>query len=181
VDEFHRLRDAGVLQNAERVELLDGWILPKMTRNPPHDVALDKTVEAVRRRLPEEWRVRVQSAITTEDSEPEPDLVVVPGPAERFMNAHPGQRDVALVVEISNTSLSLDRNEKARLYARAGIPVYWIVNLVDRIVEVLSQPDRKQATYQQSTQFAPTDFIPLAIPGLKNTTIPASELIPKVS
>lgn len=179
VDEFHRLRDAGILQDSEPLELLEGWIVPQMTRNPPHDVALDKTHEAVRRSLPEEWRVRIQSAITTEDSEPEPDLVVVPGPPERFLQAHPGASDVALLVEVSNTTLAMDRNDKARLYARAGIPVYWIVNLVDGVVEVLSQPDREHAMFRQMSQYTAADSIPLAVAGSKATTIPVSELLPR--
>lgn len=140
VAEYHRLLDAGVLPETERVELLEGWIVESMTRKPPHDARLDQAHEVVRERLPAGWRVRVQSAITLEDSEPEPDLAVVVGPASRYLERHPGPSDIALVIEVADSSLALDRDVKARVYARAGIATYWIVNLVDARVEVYTRP-----------------------------------------
>src|SRR5689334_16606792 len=77
VDEYHTMIRAGVFAHDERFELLEGWIVPKMSRNPPHDASMDQTHEEVRSRLPNGWRIRVQSAITTSDSEPEPDLAIV--------------------------------------------------------------------------------------------------------
>ena len=74
VDEYERMIRAGILTKDDHVELLEGWIVPKMSRNPPHDVSLDKWQEALRNRLKPNWRVRLQSAITTSDSEPEPDI-----------------------------------------------------------------------------------------------------------
>src|SRR5436305_4096318 len=76
VDEYHRMIQTGILEEDDSVELLEGWIVLKMPRNPPHDVAIDLAREAIETRLPAGWRVRVQSAITTSDSEPEPDLAV---------------------------------------------------------------------------------------------------------
>src|SRR5262245_16087266 len=88
VDEYHRLIQMGLLTEDDPVELLEGWIVPKMPRNTPHDVCLDKSLEALRAILPTGWRLRVQSAITTPDSEPEPDFAIVPGPANRYLAHH---------------------------------------------------------------------------------------------
>jgi Uma2 family endonuclease len=140
VDEYHRMIERGILNQEEPVELLQGWIVPRMSRKPPHDAILDIANELVRGQLPEGWRLRVQSAITTADSEPEPDLAVVRGPANRYLTRHPSPKEVALVIEISESSLEKDRNEKGPVYAAAGIPWYWIINLVDQVIEVYSEP-----------------------------------------
>src|SRR4051794_28395359 len=79
VEEYHRMIDAGILGEDDPVELLEGLIVPKMPRNPPHDCGIELAEQSLRSRLPVAWRVRVQSAITTADSEPEPDLAVARG------------------------------------------------------------------------------------------------------
>src|SRR5947209_14046669 len=90
VDAYHHLIQAGLLTEDDNVELLEGWIVPKMPHNPPHDGTIQSTGEAVDRRLPAGWKVRVQSAVTTGDSEPEPDLAVVRGDARTYFHRHPG-------------------------------------------------------------------------------------------
>jgi len=140
VDEYHRLGEVGVLTTDDRVELLEGWILQKMTHNPPHGASVDHLRDVLADLLPDGWRVRAQLPVTTADSEPEPDLVVVRGPASRYVSRHPSAEDAALIVEIADTSLERDREVKGPIYSRAGFPVYWIVNLVERRVEVYSDP-----------------------------------------
>lgn len=81
VEEYHKLIDSGLFPEDEPFELLEGWVVPKMARKPPHGVAIDLLSEVIRDRLPGGWRVRIQSAITTADSEPEPDVAVVRGQA----------------------------------------------------------------------------------------------------
>lgn len=140
VAEYHAMIDGGVFAGDDRVELLEGWIVPKMTRKPPHDVAIDLAGDALRGCLPPGWRVRVQSAVTLADSEPEPDLAVVRGRARDYLDHHPRPGEIALVAEVADATLSEDRGLKARVYARAAIPSYWIVNLVDGQIEVLTDP-----------------------------------------
>jgi Uma2 family endonuclease len=140
VDEYHRMEQCGVLTERDRVELLEGWIVSKMVHGARHDATVDQVHELIRAKLPAEWRIRIQSAITTDESEPEPDLAVVTGPASRYSMHHPRPADIQLVVEVADSSLDEDRGLKARIYARAGIPVYWIVNLVDRQIEVHANP-----------------------------------------
>lgn len=124
------MAELGVLAEDDRVELLEGVITPKMTHNPPHDSVVALLEHAIRPLLPAGWSLRIQSSVTTADSEPEPDVAIVRGGPREFMQRHPGGADVACVVEASEASLERDRT-KRRLYARAAVPIYWIVNLVD--------------------------------------------------
>lgn len=178
VDEFHRLISADVLGEDDAVELLEGWIVPKMPHLPRHDATVDLARESLSARLPAGWRVRVQSAITTSDSEPEPDLAVVRGPASRYARSHPGRGDIALVIEVADSSLSRDREFKGRLYARARIPFYWIINLVDSLIEVYAEPAGRgnSTAYREHVDFAFTQSIPLSIADHKLDPVPAAEL-----
>src|SRR5262245_42382805 len=90
VAEYHRLIQSWFFADDGRFELLDGWITPKMPRNPPHDSVLDQIEEVLDGLLPAGWRIRGQSAVTLSTSEPEPDIVVVPGMASRYYHSHPG-------------------------------------------------------------------------------------------
>ena len=137
--EYQLLGELGVLSVEDRVELLEGWIVNKMNHNPPHDLALMLVEEKIRSCLLSNMLLRVQMPISTIDSEPEPDLAIVLGPIRRYGLRHPKPDEVLLVIEVADTSLARDR-QKCRLYARGNVKEYWIVNLVDRQIEVFSQP-----------------------------------------
>ena len=175
VDEYQRMCQVGILTEDDKVELLDGWITPKTSRNPPHDSHLDQVADALRARLPAGWRTRVQSAVTLSASVPEPDVAVVPGPASRYRAHHPVPADVALLVEVADTSLDHDRHTKGPLYAQAGIAAYWIVNLVDRVVEVYSDPVGSAYQHRQDCTLA--DVVPLTLPGHAAVLVPVVELL----
>jgi Uma2 family endonuclease len=121
--------------------------------------------------------VRVRSAVATADSQPEPDLAVARGQARDYLDRHPGPADVPLVIEVADSSLARDRGLKARVYARAGIPNYWIVNLVDRHVEVYSEPT-DQATYARIETIGPDGAIRLVIDDAEVGPIAARDLLP---
>src|SRR5438552_11674471 len=177
VKQYHRMIETGVLTEDDRVELLEGRIVPKMPHNPPHDAAVDLAQTIIAAMLPTGWRVRVQSAITTADSEPEPDVSVVRGPARRYARSHPRPRDIALIIEVADTSLREYRNDKGRLYARARIPVYWIVNLLHACVEIYTQPKAgKSPAYRLLQSFGKEESIPVLIEGRQVGTIPVTEL-----
>ncbi|MCY2994127.1 MAG: Uma2 family endonuclease [Planctomycetota bacterium] len=165
VDEYHRMAQAGVLTENDPVELLEGWIVAKMPHKPSHDATIDQTDEILRGQLPTGWRIRIQSAITTDDSEPEPDLAVVLGPASRYATHHPGPQDIALLIEVADSSLAHDRDVKGRLYARAGIAAYWIINLVDMQIEVYNEPSGPTANpgYRQHHTYRAGELLPLVI------------------
>src|SRR5687767_8041636 len=97
VDQYQRMIKAGILTEDDRVELLEGWIVPKVSHNPPHDGTIWLVQTAILPRLPTGWILRIQSAITTLDSEPEPDLAVVRGPGLRYFSTHPEPQDVGLL------------------------------------------------------------------------------------
>jgi Uma2 family endonuclease len=179
VEEYHRLADLGVLTEDDRVELLEGVISPKMVDNPPHDGTVDLVDETLSSRLPAGWRTRIQSAITTEDSEPEPDVAVVRGEARDYLERHPGPADIGLLVEVADSTLDRDR-DKRRIYARAGIDIYWIINLVDACVEVYSEPSCAGAepTYAQAEKYTAGEAIPFVVGGEALGSIRVADLLP---
>ena len=140
IPEYHHLAELGILTEDDNLELLEGYLVHKMTRNAPHDGTIDILMDSLLDIMPSGWRVRVQQAVTLSDSEPEPDLAVVRRHRMGYKQRHPAPADIALVIEVADSSLDGDRADKCRIYARAGIQEYWIVNLVDTQVEVYSSP-----------------------------------------
>ena len=179
VEEYRRLGEIGVLAEDDRVELLEGWIVPKMNLNPPHSVGVQLVDDAIRKALPEAWCVRIQDAVSTSDSEPEPDVAVVRGAIRDYARRHPSPGDIGLLVEVADTSLTRDRY-KCRLYGGAGIGDYWIVNLVDRRVEVYADPTGSDPNpgYRRRNDYDPNDVVPLVIDGREIARIKVNELLP---
>jgi Uma2 family endonuclease len=136
--EYVKLIEAGFLGPGDKIELLGGQLCVSEPQNSPHARAISLGLETIQRDLAPGWHVRVQLPIALDDeSEPEPDLAVVSGGPRDYAD-HPSRP--ALVVEIADSSLTLDRKHKGSLYARACLPEYWIVNLVDRVLEVYREP-----------------------------------------
>lgn len=179
VEEYHRLAEAGVLSEDDRVELLEGWLVPKMIHNPAHDGTIEIADELLRSVLPDGWRIRIQSAITTVDSEPEPDLAVVRGPVGRYLTKRPEAADIAMVIEVADSWVDRDR-QKARLYARAGIATYWIVNLPEQHVEVFSAPVEADGEPRYSTQstYGVAEELSIAIDEEECGRLQVSDLLP---
>ena len=137
VDEYERIIRAGALNDPDRVELVDGHMVDKMGKSAEHGYTTKKTIKAFEALLPPDWTWRSEQPVRIPDyDEPEPDVTVVRGTDEDYEHRIPGPEHVGLLVEISLGTLDRDRNEKLPAYARGGIGVYWIVNLVDRQVEV---------------------------------------------
>ncbi|MEZ6035803.1 MAG: Uma2 family endonuclease [Planctomycetaceae bacterium] len=141
VAEYHRLAEVGVLTQDDRVELLEGVISPKIVHSPIHDATVSVVEQLLRARLLPGWFLRVQSSISLPTSEPEPDIAIVKGPPSRYTQAHPAGQDIALVVEVAESSLSRD-HRKAMTYADGHIRCYWIINLQSRTLEVYDRPDQ---------------------------------------
>jgi len=180
VAQYHQMIDLGILTDDDPVELLEGWIIQKMPKNPPHRAATKLTRNALEAIVPEGWYVDAQEPITLEDSEPEPDVVIVRGNTRDYLNRHPGSQDLALVVEISDSTLERDRTSKKRLYARAGIPVYWIVNLPEQILEVYTEPINLATvpTYQQRQDYNLSDQVAVMIEGHQIGSLTVQNLLP---
>lgn len=139
-EEFYRLAECGFFED-ERVELLDGeiWTLP--AQNTPHFSAVEAAAEVLLIAFGESHTARRHGPITLDDgTEPEPDVVIAPGSWRDYVGHHPTPPEVRLLVEVSDATLAKDRNKKARDYSRAGIADYWIINLIDRQLEVYRDP-----------------------------------------
>jgi Uma2 family endonuclease len=151
-----------------------------MTKNPPHSAATAKALRHLSEVLPEGWSVDAQEPLTTADSEPEPDVAVIRGLREDYVDRHPGPEDVGLVVEVAEASLDRDRGWKKRIYAAAGISVYWIVNLVDREVEVWTRPSGPgdRPDYGARDVYLPGDQVPVVLQGRPTGWIAVRDLLP---
>jgi len=178
--EYERLIDLGVFQPGEEIELIGGELVVAEPQGAPHYTAIRKIAKALEAAFGPGWEVRTEGPIGLDDeSEPEPDVAVVPGAPDDYARAHPSRP--ALTVEVAESSLALDRQRKGSLYARAGLPDYWVLNLVDRVLEVYREPAPDSAApfgwrYGRSEVFeASARVTPLAAPG---SSIPVSRLLP---
>jgi Uma2 family endonuclease len=174
VDEYDRI---GHLLDDPRVELIDGYLVKKMPKNPEHSWSTKVVLKALDARLPPGWTSsQEQPVLIPAYDEPEPDVAIVRGSDADYKHRKPGPADVGLLVEVSDTSLALDRGLKLSAYAREGIPVYWIVNLVDRQVEVYTNPG--PSGYGTRQDFKPGQQVPVVIAGQQCAPIPVDAILP---
>lgn len=176
VGQYHEMINAEILGEDDPIELLEGILVTKMPKNPPHSLVTHLIREALARLISLGWCVSAQEPITLTDSEPEPDVAVVQGSPRQYADRHPGAEETALVIEVADSTLSRDRGLKKRIYARAGIPIYWIVNLVERKIEVYSEPSGSD--YQQRQDFESDAEITVMIEGRELGRIAVSDLLP---
>ena len=136
VDQYEAMVRADIVSD-DRLELIEGLLVRKMTKKPDHSASSEGTWRAIHATLPEGWHVRIEKPvrIPARDSMPEPDVSVARGSFHDYVTIDPGPDDVALVVEVARSSVAADR-ALARTYGGGGIPVYWIVNVVDRQLEI---------------------------------------------
>lgn len=177
--EYDRLVDLGVFHN-EPVELIGGQLIVAEPQGTRHMTAVGMADDALRAVLPAGWIVRAQGPVALDDdSEPEPDLVIVRGTRADYRDAHPVRP--ALAIEVADSSLLFDREHKGSLYARAGVQDYWIVNLVDRVLEVYREPARDSTAaygwryWSVLSLQPPASVAPLALPSVR---IPVGQLLP---
>src|SRR5688500_7147850 len=177
--EYERLVDLGAFEQ-EPLELLGGQLIVAEPKGSEHATAVDMADDALRAALPGGWIVRVQNPLALDDdSAPEPDIAVVRGARLDFRHAHPARP--TLIIEVAESSLGFDRVAKGSLYARAGIVDYWIVNLVDRVLEVYRDPGAditapygwRYLSVQRLTP--PASVSPV---GVQTASIPIAALLP---
>jgi Uma2 family endonuclease len=176
--EYDRMVEAGVLTENDRVELIGGEILAVTPQNSPHATAVVLASDTLRSVLPPDCHVRSQLPLALgDDSEPEPDVAIVRGPVRAYHDAHP--QSAVLILEVADSSLAFDRRVKGSLYARAGVSEYWIINLVDSVVEIYREPTQDPSarfgwSYARSERITRTDTIPLPFGGV----VSAGEMLP---
>jgi Uma2 family endonuclease len=176
IDQYEKLVASGVFSKRDKLQLINGILVAKVTQNPPHSVADLLCGKALGRVIPAGWHLRPDKPVRLPpDGEPEPDQCIVRGAERDYSGRHPGAADVGLLVEIADTSLAADR-EMARTYAARGIPVYWIVNLPDSQVEVHTIPT--DDGYGLVQVFGPGAYIPVVLDGVEVGRIAVSDILP---
>ena len=178
--EYDRLIALGVLHENEPVELIGGQLMVAEPQGTRHFTAIRLAEAALRSAFGQGWDVRTQGPVALDDeSEPEPDVAVVPGVPRDYMDAHPSRP--VLVLEVSDSTVGFDRRDKGSLYARAGLGDYWVVNLVDHCLEVCREPAPDPAApygwrYRAIRVLGPEAYLsPLAAPRAR---IPVADLLP---
>ncbi len=180
VEQYHAMIQAGILTEDDPVELLEGWLVTKMSKNPKHRIATRLVRKALEKIISLGWYVDSQEPLTTVDSEPQPDGMVVRGETREYPDRHPGPEDVVLVVEVADSSLQRDRSLKKRLYAAGGIPVYWIVNLLANQIGVYTEPSgpAEKPDYQRQEMYGVTNTVLVVIEGQEIGRLAVQELLP---
>ena len=140
LEQYHAMVRSQVLTEANALEFLDGFLVPKMVKKPAHRISTRLVRQILEQWIPAGYYVDSQEPITLGGSEPEPDVAVILGKTTDYRDRHPGAAEVLLVVEVAEATLERDRGLKKRLYAAEGIADYWILNLVDRQLECYSDP-----------------------------------------
>lgn len=175
VEQYDRMARLGILTKHDRVELIDGLLVEKMTKNERHHTTVWRINRAFVRVLPEGWFSVTEWPVRLAESEPEPDLLVLRGTIEDYDRRKPGAGDVGLLIEVSDTSLAEDRT-RAAYFAGAAVGIYWIANIPDRRIEVYSDPAGTE--YRSRADFGLDAEVPLVLDGQAVARIPVRDLLP---
>jgi Uma2 family endonuclease len=179
VPQYHQMIASGILTEDDPVELLEGFLVAKMPKYPPHCYSVATILDILYALNLPGYAIRSQDPITTSDSEPEPDICIVRGTRKDFATRDPGPNDSALLIEVADSSLAHDRGLKKRVYARAEVPAFWIVNLDQRQVEVYSQPFETggKPDYGTVKVFSIGQEVPLVLDGQELARLPVAQLL----
>ena len=177
IEQYEDMIQYGIIDEDDPVELIDGWLLIKMSKSTNHTHSTRHTRRAIERVLPAGWFADSHEPVQLVRSKSEPDVVVQRGDTD---GTPPAVNDIALLVEVADTSLARDRGSKKRVYAEAGIACYWLVNLVDHLVEVFTDPsgpaDKPDYTHRQV--FRRGSAVPLVLEGREVARLNVTSLLP---
>jgi len=177
-ERYEELTRQGFFGPEDKIELIDGYLVEKMPQNNAHMFLVDLFSEIFFRALPAKWTARCQLGVRlSSDTIPEPDVAIVLGPKRRYAKGKPTRKEIALVIEVADSSLRYDRTTKLRIYARDRIPVYWIVNIPDRVVEVYTEPKAgRSPAFQERMEFGRGTRVPVVLLGDTVAEIAVDEL-----
>ncbi len=178
VEQYEAMVELGAFKARDRFHLINGYLVAKMTQNPPHVVADELCGSALLRIIPPGWHLLTAKPVRLPGrySEPEPDRCIVRGTIRDYEVRHPGPDDIAMVVEVADSSLSLDREMAAAVYGPSGIPVYWFVNLVNRQIEVYTDPGPQR--YRSRVDFPGGTAVPVVIDGQQLGQVVVDDILP---
>jgi len=180
IAEYHRLEELGFFEPDERVELIRGEIIKMAAKGTFHSVCNSRVFGKLYSLLEERAIVRGQEPIIlSDDTEPEPDVVIARNRSDNYVSSHPQAADILLVIEVSDSTLKYDRRTKLSLYAESGISDYWIFNLVEPQLEMYSEPYQKQTGgfgYRAHRVVLPNEVV--VIPGFPELSLDLSAVFP---
>jgi Uma2 family endonuclease len=178
VAEYHRMGELGLFKPDERLELIHGLLVEKPVVTPPHAFAVTKLLKVLEKVVSSRLVVRIQMPVTLSDSEPEPDVCVARLTESEYFDRHPQPADIHLIVEVAVSSLAFDQGEKLGLYAANGVEAYWIVNLVDKRLEVYTGPQRgNPPSFLKVQHFAQGATVPITLGGVELGSVAVSDVI----
>jgi Uma2 family endonuclease len=181
IDRYLRMADAGIFKKNEPVFLWRGRLAEKMTKGNRHVFAFLKLNAALASLIPAGWHLRPEQPVRFgDDGLPEPDFTVVRGTIDDYREGLPSARELALIIEVSDSSVAIDSGEVFETYAAEAIPVYWIVNLPKRRVEVHREPTgpSEAPTYRERRFYIPGERVPVVLDGQEVGTVDVSEILP---
>ncbi|MGB7712733.1 MAG: Uma2 family endonuclease [Microcoleus sp.] len=180
IAEYHRLGELGFFAPDERVELIRGELIIKAAKSTFHSVCNSLLLGELCTLVGKRAIVRGQEPIIlTDDSEPEPDVVIARNRSDNYLSSHPEPADILLVIEVSDSTLKYDQRTKLSLYAEAGISNYWIFNLVDSQLEMHSEPyQKRQGDFNYRSQNIVLQNETVVIPGFPDLSLDLSLVFP---
>ncbi|KAB8332666.1 Uma2 family endonuclease [Scytonema tolypothrichoides VB-61278] len=181
IEEYHRLIEIGFLTETDKIELIRGEFIQKTPKGTPHIFCTTRLYRQLNRLLGDQAVIRGQDPIIlSNQSEPEPDVVIARGTDEDYLPHHPYPEDILLVIEISDSTLTYDQTTKLILYAEAGISDYWIVNLQARQLERYSQPYQNiQGEFNYLSKQISLANQSVSIPGFEDALLDLSRIFPE--
>lgn len=180
VGQFLRMIEAGIFRADDRVELLAGLLIKKMTVDDPHDFAVDQLGDILGRILAADWIARQEkSVVLGRYWRPQPDITVARGPRDRYRTGAPRAVDIGLLTEVSDSTYAKDRGLKWQKYASCRVETYWIVNIPERRIEVYSSLMGRggSAKYPDRKDYGPDEEVPVIVEGRELGRIKVSEII----
>jgi Uma2 family endonuclease len=179
IDQYEAMVDSGVFTKRNRLHLINGFLVAKVSKNPPHVLVARNVRDELARLIPTGWDFRLEAPVRLPPtSEPEPDVSMARGSKDDYATRHPGPADLALVVEVAESSISEDR-ELVNVYGPARIPVYWIVNLKAGQLEVYTL--KRRGGYGKPRIFRAGQSVPVVIAGAEVGRIAVSEILPRIA
>ncbi|MGL4419261.1 MAG: Uma2 family endonuclease [Gemmataceae bacterium] len=178
--QYQSMVEKGILTKEDKVELLNGWITNKMTINPRHSYTVRLLTTFLFGQLPPLYQLQIQQPVQIQDreSQPEPDLCIFRGGLGDYVDSHIPVAAVALIIEVSGSSYPIDSKAKLSLYAAAGIPQYWIVNLAEERFEIYSDPESASARYRQRADFGRGTTVPVVLGGVSLGQLAVDTILP---
>lgn len=183
IEEYHRLIELGFFPEGDRTELIRGEAIEMVSKGKPHTVCCSLLIRELSKLLDSRAILRCQDPITLANhSEPEPDFSIVQNRDDNYLSHHPMPDDILLVIEIADSSLDYDRQVKLPLYAEAGISDYWIINLLEKQLEIYTTPYQKSTgtfDYRQKQVKLPNETV--SIPGFEELILDLNRVFPAIA